>query len=304
MSRISSLAHRFFQRHRLLKSFIDKLMKDNIGLLASVISWSFLTSAVAIVIGLVALTSLFLQSPGAQSSVIDHLSAALQGTFTRQEIQDAVKATVQNNGLLGIIGFAGIIWGGSNVGGAISTVFQPIFRVGGRSFLREKVIDVSMILLLTALLIIVVFSTTAIAFLDRLISSHVPPMNGFLLGTLVSLLAAFLLFASVYLVFPNVDRKFTARHIWSGAVTSAVLFQALTYIFPLYTSVAHLQRYGAVLGAVLLLTAWIYFFSLILLFGAEIVAFNSLLRVRPEGQPIGPIPDGTVPQHAEQRHAS
>jgi membrane protein len=300
VSRVTSFFSRFLERHPVLKSFVGKIMKDNLGLLAPVVSWTLITSVVPITVGLVAISSLFLHSPSAQASVIDHLAAALQGAFTRQEIQDTVHVAVRHNGLLGIIGFIGILWGGSAVGGAISTVFQPIFRVGGRPFVREKLIDVSMILLLTALLIVVVFSTTAIAYLDKLVAGRFPPVTAVLIATGASLLAAYTLFASIYLVFPNVRQRFKLRHVWTGALVAAVLFQGLTCIFPIYTSLAHLQEYGAVLGAMLVLTAWIYLFSMILLIGAEIVAFSALRAARGEHERIGPAPDGTVPQHAER----
>jgi len=74
-------------------------------------------------------------------------------------------------GLLSIIGVLGVLWGGSNVGGAISTVFQPIFHVKGRSFLVEKLIDVGMIIVFTALMLVIIGATAAGALLNRLISS-------------------------------------------------------------------------------------------------------------------------------------
>ena len=41
---------------------------------------------------------------------------------------------------------------------------------------------------------------------------------------------------------------------------------------------------------------WIYFFALILVLGAEAVAFGALADARAAGQSVGPAPDGTVPQ--------
>jgi uncharacterized BrkB/YihY/UPF0761 family membrane protein len=58
-----------------------------------------------------------------------------------------------------------------------------------------------------------------------------------------------------------------------------------------------LQRYGAVLFPILVLTAWIYFFSVILLVGAEVLAFGAIEEAERGEQPIGPEPEETVPQH-------
>jgi len=123
-------------------AFFQKVMKDNIGMLASVVSWSVLTSVVPILLGLLAISGFVLRNnPSAQASVISHLSAALQGALTVKDIQAIVKASTQHAGLLGIVGFLSILWGGANVGGAISTAFQAILEVNGRNFFLEKLIE-------------------------------------------------------------------------------------------------------------------------------------------------------------------
>jgi membrane protein len=266
----------FPDRHPTPVSFIQKLMKDNIGMLASVISWSLFTSIVPIVLGLVAISGLFMRTAAARRTVIDHLSQALQGVLTPDDLKNLVDAVTQNTGLLGIVGFLGVLWGGSNVGGAISTVFQPIFQTPARSFVREKLIDIGMIFVFTFLMLIIVASTTAGAVLNRLVSGF--PLTGyssFVIGTIISLMAAFLLFSVIYAVFPTVTVQSKVRTVWRGALLAAVLFQLLSYVWPLYAHFAHFSRYGAVLAPIVILAAWIYFFSLILLLGAEVVAFGA-----------------------------
>jgi uncharacterized BrkB/YihY/UPF0761 family membrane protein len=76
-----------------------------------------------------------------------------------------------------------------------------------------------------------------------------------------------------------------------------VLFEIITYMWPVYAHFAHFSRYGAVLFPILVLTAWIYFFSVILLIGAEVVAIGAIDQAKQEGQEVGPEPQGTVPQH-------
>jgi membrane protein len=267
----------FAGRYPTALSFIQKLMKDNIGMLASVISWSLLTSIVPIVLGLVAISGLFMGDPGARRTVIDHLSQALQGVLTPNDLTNLVDVAIHHTGLLGIVGFLGVLWGGANVGGAISTVFQPIFQTTGRSFVREKLIDIGMIFVFTLLMLIILASTIASAVLDRMVSGF--PLTGYsslIIGTIISLMAAFLLFVVIYAVFPTVTVRSKVRSVWRGALLAAVLFQLLTYVWPLYAHFVHFSRYGAVLAPIVVLAAWIYFFSLILLLGAEVVAFGAL----------------------------
>src|SRR5579872_4253948 len=260
-----------------IMTFIHKYQKDNVGSLAAIVAWSVLTSLIPIMVGLIAISGLILQgNPSAQQSVVSHLSQALQGVLSPADLNNLVKLTVQHAGLLGIIGFLGVLWGGSNVGGALSTVFQAIFEVKGRNFFKEKLIDIGMIFVLTALMLIIIIGTTAGALLNQLIPSF--PLTGiasFVIGTAVSIAAGFLLFAAIYLVFPNIRPRFRFGNVWRGALVAAVLFQVLSYIWPIYSHFAHFSKYGAVLGSLLILTAWIYFFSMITLIGGEIVAISA-----------------------------
>jgi len=196
----------------------------------------------------------------------------------------------------------GVLWGGSSVGGAISTVFQAIFEVKGRSFIVEKLIDIGMIFIFTALMVIIVLGTTAGAIVQRLFSGF--PLSGvttLVIGTVVSLAAAFLLFASIYAVFPNVETRFKFGNIWKGALTAAVLFEILSFIWPLYAHFAHFGSHGALLGAIAVLMAWIYFFSMTMMVGAEVVAFGAIGEAESKDEAVGPEPEGTVPQHTVLR---
>lgn len=287
----------------MIKRIITKLSKDNIGTLAAIVAWNLLTSLVPIVVGLVAISGLLLRgNPSAQQSVISHLSAALQGILGPSELRNLVSASTQHTGLLGTIGFAGVLWGGSSIGGSISTVFQAVFEVKGRSFIIEKLIDIGMIFVFTALMIVIILGTTAGAVVKQLFTSFaLSGITTFVIGTTISVVAAFLLFASIYLVFPNVETRFKLGNVWKGALLAAVLFEILTYIFPLYAHFAHFQSHGALLGAIALLMAWVYFFSITLLIGAELVAFGAIGEANTEQAEVGPEPEGTVPQHSVLR---
>lgn len=287
-----------WRHHSGIRGFIEKYQKDNVGMLASVVAWSLLTSLVPIVVGLVAISGLFLRSPSAQQTVVTHLSQALQGALSSKDLQAIVHVSTNHTGLLGLIGFLGVFWGGSNVGGSISTAFQAIFEVQGRSFIKEKLMDVGMIFVFTVLLIIILVGTTAGAMLGKLASGFpIPGGAQFIIGTAISLGAAFLLFASIYSVFPNIQPRLKLANVWRGAILSAILFEILSYVWPIYARFSHFSRYGAVLVPLLILTAWLYFFAMITMIGAEVVAVSAIHEANRTGQEVGPRPQDTVPQH-------
>jgi membrane protein len=282
-----------------MKTNFQKVTKDNLGTLASIVSWSVLTSIVPITVGLIAISGFFLKSnPSAQQSVISHLSQALQGVLTPQDLTNLVHATMQHSGLLGVVGLIGVLWGGSSVGGAISTVFQAVFEVKGRSFIIEKLIDIGMIFVFTILMVVIIAGTTAGSIINQLFTGFaLSGATTFAIGTAISLIAAFLLFATIYAVFPNVHPRFKLANVWKGALVAAVLFEILSFIFPLYVRFAHFQKDGAILGAFVLLMAWVYFFSITMLMGAEVVAISALREANKQDEAVGPHPDGGVPQH-------
>jgi membrane protein len=288
-----------------LKMLWKKISKDNLGVLAAIVAWNTLSSLVPIVIGLIAISGYVLRgNASTQRSIVTHLSAALKGVLSPADLNHMVHTTVNHPGLLGIIGLVGVLWGGSNVGGAISTVFQAVFETGGRNFIKEKLIDIGMIIVMTILLIVIVIGTTAGSFINRLVSNF--PLSGattFVIGVAISIIAGFILFSAIYLAFPNVKPRLKFSNVWRGALVAAVLFEVLSFVWPLYAKFAHFNRYGAVLFPILVLTAWIYFFSVILVIGAEFVAIPALEEANREDTPIGPEPQAITPQHKVLRRA-
>lgn len=282
-----------------VKTFIKKWGADNVGMLASVIAWNALTSIVPIMVGLLAITGIILQSnPSAQHSVVSHLSAALQGVLTPTDLNQLVKTSMQHTGVLGIVGFLSILWGGSNIGGAISTGFQAIFETSSRNFIKEKLLDMGMIFVMAILMIVIIAGTTAGAIVTRLFKGF--PLSGgmaLVVGTVISIVAAFVLFSTIYLAFPNVKVRRRLGNVWKGALAGAILFTALSYIWPIYAHFAHFSKYGAVLFPVLMLTAWLYFFSMIVCVGAELVAIGVIAEAKQNKEDPGPDPKNNVPQH-------
>ncbi len=284
---------------RLQNPYLQKLMKDNIGVLATIIAWNALTSIVPILFGLVAISGVLLQGHLiSQTTLIGHLSHALDGTLTTRDIETVVKTSRQHTGLFGVLSVAGMLWGGSNIGGAISTAFQPIFEVSGRNFFKEKLLDIGMIFVMAILMIIIVSATTFSALINRLTSNF--PLSGaapLVVGILIALVAAFTLFFAIYAAFPNTTPRLRFRHIWLGALVAAILFELLSLAWPIYVGLTHFSRYGAFLLSILLLTAWLYFFSLITILGAEVAAITALREANREHRSIGPQPQNYVPQH-------
>ena len=95
---------------------------------------------------------------------------------------------------------------------------------------------------------------------------------------LVSLLVAALLFGTIFKVLPDVVLK--SRDVVVGAVVTAVLFAIGRDAIALYLAqTATASTYGAA-GSVVLILLWVYYSSLILLFGAAFTKTHLLARGR------------------------
>jgi uncharacterized BrkB/YihY/UPF0761 family membrane protein len=283
----------------LQRPHVQKIMKDNVGVLATIIAWNALTSLAPVIVGVVAISGLLLQGHVfSEAALVNRLSLGLEGALSSKDLAAMVRTSREHTGLLGLIGVLGVLWGGSNIGGAISTAFQPIFEVSGRSFLREKILDIAMIFVMASLMMVVIGASTFSVIIYQFVRDF--PLSGassFVIGIVIGLFAAFILFFAIYAAFPNTQPRLKIGNVWRGAAVAAVLFELLSLIWPIYAHFSHFNRYGAVLLPILLLTAWLYFFALITVIGAEVAAIGALDDANREHRSIGPEPANIVPQH-------
>ena len=109
--------------------------------------------------------------------------------------------------------------------------------------------------------------------------------------SLISLAMVALLFATIFKVLPDVVLRW--QDVFIGAVVTAVLFtigRSVITIYLAYTATA--STYGAA-GSVVMILLWVYYSSLILLFGA---AFTRSLLLR-RGRPLVPRNSAVLVKH-------
>jgi uncharacterized BrkB/YihY/UPF0761 family membrane protein len=118
---------------------------------------------------------------------------------------------------------------------------------------------------------------------------HIPGVPNFvysdfgtILPVIVGVLAGFLLFLTIYYVIPNRKQQF--RKVLPGAILSAVLFELITLLFPLYIALNKgINQYGQTFALFFLLMAFFFFMGLIIMIGVEL---NSVIYPIGVQQPI------------------
>jgi membrane protein len=118
--------------------------------------------------------------------------------------------------------------------------------------------------------------SAAISAFGQFLNAHLPFADVILLiiNELIALTLIALLFSAIYKVLP--DRRLSWRDVGVGAIVTALLFTAGKSLIGWYLgSSAVASSYGAA-SALLVTLLWVYYSSLIFLFGAEITRAYSI----------------------------
>ncbi len=137
--------------------------------------------------------------------------------------------------------------------------------------IRDRVASIGMLLVIGFLLLVTTALNAAIAYISVSVT-RVLPFPGAdwvfaLANVLISLVLIAMLFALMFKYLP--DTAIAWRDVWTGAVATSVAFVIGQTIIAFYLGRAGVaSAYGAA-GSLLVLLLWIYYSSMILLFGAE-----------------------------------
>ena len=258
--------------------FVHKFGNDWCTNLAALLAYNFLGAIFPLLLGILALAALFLPlslvhqaargvnqafPPGAHGLNLDFNSL-----LTRFRGSSASGITIAAS-------FAALLWTGSSLFGVMENCFSIVYRTRDRGLLRQKVMALGMILLFVVLTPLAFVASTISGSYQQLTTGLASqPFLGVLIavgGYLLGVGFAFLLLACIYLVVPNLPLNW--RHAWPGALVAAILLEAATLVFPVYTAHFSTSQFGAIAGLLAILGLWFWLVSLILLLGAEVNSY-------------------------------
>jgi membrane protein len=151
---------------------------------------------------------------------------------------------------------------------------KPDPKQGGIwAFISKRVLSLGMIVVIVFLLLTSMLLTT---FIDEIISyfrgNESDPATivlGITLNNVVAFFVAGLLFAAMFRLLP--DAKVAWRDVWFGAVVTALFFVVGKSLIALYLKNTDLASgWGTAAAAMIGVLVWMYYSSLIVLFGAEL----------------------------------
>ena len=257
----------------------NKFNNDTTMSLVAMVAFNVLTSVVPLILALItAIAVLPVVSnnlPELTAQINRILPADLQKDANIAHLLTSIHSASR---VLTLISVAGLLWGGMNLFSSIESAFAIIFRVKTRDIVPQKLMSMVMILLFVVLLplsfvasIVLGTGTTA---LGKVLPSRLSGPYTATLGVLTALGALFILFVAIYTVVPN--RRIAWRSTWRGALFSAGAMTIVNTAFPVYTAhfVGTREYSTAAIATAIITITWFWFFSLVLLAGAQINAIS------------------------------
>jgi len=265
----------------LLKRTVQEFTADNCPLLAAAISYYLLLSVFPFLLGMISLSSFFVDEPAIQERVFRAFQYLIP--VSQDFVLSVINSVINARGAIGIISVILLLFGCLAFFNAIRKSLNTAWGIHkSGSFIRSQLTNFAMVLGAVLLLFISLAVTVALNFSALFLSTIIakPLTNLVLLHLLIVVIdvaLAFLVFLISYKFVP--ERRIRWRDVWGGAMAGAVCFEAITVLFILYLNTFNPYNliYGS-LGAVIALLIWAYIVALIFLFFAKISAVNLKIK--------------------------
>ncbi len=278
------------------KAFFDTINQDGIehagylsflSMLAIFPFFIFLTAALSF------LGSFFLNSSEG-ASLLNFLQELLSSNNFTQALTPRITEITGNppDSFLGLAFFS-ILWTASSLLEGLRTILNKAYRVSNPpSYLWRRLLSMMQFLFISSLFLFLVFFIKFLplaskALLQLIVRGNYPLTKDLLswmiifdsyLGTLLILLATFLLLSYIYYLIPNKEQKFS--HTFFGTLNTILCWWIMSKAFKYY--LAFFQQINLVYGSIAgIIIALLYFYicSIVFIYGAELNYWFSLILV-------------------------
>jgi membrane protein len=292
----------------LVKQSVKDFLDDDCMDAAAALSYYTIFSLPAVLVLLLMLLSAVMNGSDVRGDLEGQVQS-LMGPSAGGQVHTIIQQAQQkpHHGFLPtVLGIAGLLFGATGALGQLQKTLNRTWNVepdpdqgGIKTFLSKRLFSFGMILMIAFFLLISLVLSAALTGLGGRLGGFLPSgLSSALLevvNSVISLGVITLLFAAMFKVMP--DAKISWRGVWVGALATAVLFVIGKFVIGLYLGKSNPgQAYGAA-GSLAVLLLWIYYSSLILLFGAE---FTETWAER-RGEGIEPEPGAVRVKREKQR---
>jgi membrane protein len=267
-----------------LVRFWRKAYEDNLTGLAAMVAYNLLLSVFPLALVALFVAGRLVRSSELQLSVLADLRkvfpSAAESTLTA-----GIQRLEQTSTTVGIIAVATSAWVAASFWGALDTAFCRIYHRPCRTWVRQKLFALGMLVVV----LLFIAASVAVPTLQSLLTtstSNLPfgldRVHGLVYGlTLVAgVVLLFGVLCATYSLVPRGSIRWGA--VWPGALGATLAMAVVDFGFPLYLQNISTLRIGTSAVFVLIALVWFYALAIIVLAGAVV---NELRVERVHGRP-------------------
>jgi membrane protein len=260
----------------LLKHTAVDFWNDDCPRMAAALSYYTVFSLPGLLILLVTIAG-FIWDPNDVRGAIEGQMRTLVGPDAATQVREMIshaESSQPSSIATKILGVAALIFGATGAFIQLQTALNDAWKVepdpsqgGIRNFIFKRVFSFALILFIAFMMLV---SLALTALLSAVGERYGGGINETVIGILefvVSFAIITLLFAAMFKVMP--DAIIAWRDTWVGAVVTALLFVAGKFALAFYLGRANPGDAFGAAGSLALILVWIYYATMILLFGAE-----------------------------------
>jgi membrane protein len=261
---------------QLLKQSFKDFSDDDCPRMAAALSYYTVFALPPLLILILMIVGAFVDPQEATQAIGSNLPGEASnqiGTIVKQANNPAAKS-----GLSAVLGVFTLLLGATGaflqLQAALNRAWEvePDPKAGGlKSFIFKRVLSLGMLLSIAFLILVSLVLSSALEALggaaDEVVGGGIGPVFLKVGIEVLSFAVITLLFAGIFKVLP--DARVALKDVWVGALATSLLFTLGKFGLSLYLGRSNPgQAFGAA-GSLALILVWIYYSSMIVLFGAE-----------------------------------
>ena len=260
-----------------LKETYQEWMNDDAFQKSASIAYYSVFSLPALLIIIITVASLIWSTQYVEQVVTDQISG-MMGAEAASQTQTMIENSKQNSSSTWalIVGIGTLLFGATGVFNQLQKSLNDAWEVeadpdaGITQLVKSRAIALGIVVAIGFLLIISLAVTAALSAMSGWIEQQltsIPPFVFYILQIVISIGVITLFFAMMFKVLPDVEVEW--RSVWLGALVTAILFTIGKFLIGFYFGKADPGSTFGAAGSIILIMLWVYYSSLILLFGAE-----------------------------------
>lgn len=262
----------------LARNAFKDFMDDDCPRMAAALSYYTVFALPPLLILLLLIAGAVFDPQQVQDAIQTHMGS-LMGSEGAQEIGNIIRQAERpgGRGLKAVTGVAALILGATGaflqLQAALNRAWEvePDPHAGGiRNFVFKRLLSLGMILGIAFLLLVSLALSAMVSAIGGVAGQLVPGASSailFLFDTLITFVVITGLFGAIFKVLP--DARIAWKDVWVGAGVTAGLFTVGKFALGFYLGRSNPGEAFGAAGSLALVLVWIYYSSMIVLFGAE-----------------------------------